>query len=391
MLLANISVANKIASHFFDEALLRRHQSPIERRMVDFVALAEKLGYHIDASSAGSLQRSLQEVKIREVQHVLKVLCIKPMHRAKYFCAGTLPISAYSHYALNVPFYTHFTSPIRRYADIVVHRLLWSALEGSRLNMTQAEVQKIANECNNRKDAAKSASDQSNNLFLATHLYLLSQRDGPVVCEAVVVEVHDRSVDVLVPKYGVEKRIYMDKLPLNKFAWDDKQLTLTLFWQRGVYVSEMNALEEEVSAEEEEEVLEDEELLEGGEDLGGEEVIGNTTEDVFSLDDEDRIAVKSQEVENMCLENSNNGSNMDDEASTDIPISIPIPERRRRSSSVVGTPSVNATSSSRKRTPTISGELKQEVRVFDRIKVLVTADIKKSPPAINVIAVNPFA
>lgn len=48
---------------------------------------------------------------------------------AEYFCTGTLEDRGeWRHYALNVPFYTHFTSPIRRYADIIVHRLLAECL-----------------------------------------------------------------------------------------------------------------------------------------------------------------------------------------------------------------------------------------------------------------------
>lgn len=53
------------------------------------------------------------------------------MQRAKYFCTGMLDIAKYHHYALNLPLYTHFTSPIRRYADIMVHRQLEAVLLGS--------------------------------------------------------------------------------------------------------------------------------------------------------------------------------------------------------------------------------------------------------------------
>lgn len=62
-------------------------------------------------------------------RHMLLQMCVKPMQRAKYFCTGAIEDeSLYRHYALCVPFYTHFTSPIRRYADIMVHRLLAAAL-----------------------------------------------------------------------------------------------------------------------------------------------------------------------------------------------------------------------------------------------------------------------
>lgn len=60
---------------------------------------------------------------------VLNHIFAKPMTRARYFCAGTMAHEeSYLHYALSVPIYTHFTSPIRRYADIMVHRLLAASL-----------------------------------------------------------------------------------------------------------------------------------------------------------------------------------------------------------------------------------------------------------------------
>jgi protein SSD1 len=54
------------------------------------------------------------------------------MQRAKYFCAGAFDAEKHLHYALNEPVYTHFTSPIRRYADVMVHRMLQAALDKKR-------------------------------------------------------------------------------------------------------------------------------------------------------------------------------------------------------------------------------------------------------------------
>lgn len=86
------------------------------------------MGVKLDVTSAGALQHSLAAIDNPDARRLLEILSTKAMHRAKYFCAGMLDIAKYSHYALNTPLYTHFTSPIRRYADVIVHRQLESVL-----------------------------------------------------------------------------------------------------------------------------------------------------------------------------------------------------------------------------------------------------------------------
>ena len=85
----------------------------------------------MDVSSAGALMKSFDAVTDSTARRLLELLSFKATHRAKYFCAGMLDIAKYGHYALNVPLYTHFTSPIRRYADLLVHRQLEAVLAGT--------------------------------------------------------------------------------------------------------------------------------------------------------------------------------------------------------------------------------------------------------------------
>lgn len=75
--------------------------------------------------------RSYDAIEDPTPRSVLQLLSFKATHRAKYFWAGMLDIAKYNHYALNAPLYTHFTTPIRRYADIMVHRPLEFILQGS--------------------------------------------------------------------------------------------------------------------------------------------------------------------------------------------------------------------------------------------------------------------
>lgn len=131
MLLANMAAASKIALHLPEQALLRRHEDPIERRLTSFKERLDRLGFSMDISSAGSIMKSLEAVQDSELRQILGMMSHRSMHRAKYFCSGMLDIAKYQHYALNVPLYTHFTSPIRRYADVVVHRQLESAIQSS--------------------------------------------------------------------------------------------------------------------------------------------------------------------------------------------------------------------------------------------------------------------
>jgi protein SSD1 len=91
---------------------------------------AARLGYKMDTSSSGALMRSFEAIDNPTARRLLELLSFKATQRAKYFCTGMLDIAKYGHYALNVPLYTHFTSPIRRYSDILVHRQLEAVLQG---------------------------------------------------------------------------------------------------------------------------------------------------------------------------------------------------------------------------------------------------------------------
>ena len=152
MLLTNITVAQHIAVHLPEQALLRRHDTPIERRLNNFVERAKRLGVDMDITSSGAMMRSFDAIKDPMTRKLLELLSFKATQRAKYYCAGMLDIAKYHHYALNVPLYTHFTSPIRRYADVLVHRQLESTLQSTpgeaKFMMDRDAVAKVAQQCN---------------------------------------------------------------------------------------------------------------------------------------------------------------------------------------------------------------------------------------------------
>jgi protein SSD1 len=194
------------------------------------------LGYAFDGSSARSLQASFNAVEAEDVRAVLRLLAIKPMQRAKYFCTGSCDPVKYRHYALNAPLYTHFTSPIRRFADIIVHRQLDAALQNKEsCGYKKNAVQKAASHCNERKEGAKNSQDMNIQLYLYHYLHMVEKEtQKPVICSAIVTQVLKDAFEILVPEYGLEKRVHMDALPIEKFVYDPHRNALAAYWKEGI-------------------------------------------------------------------------------------------------------------------------------------------------------------
>uniref|UniRef100_A0AAY4A3D5 DIS3-like exonuclease 2 n=1 Tax=Denticeps clupeoides TaxID=299321 RepID=A0AAY4A3D5_9TELE len=238
MLLANMSAAHQIYRTFPELALLRRHPPP-QAKMVDTLQeLCDQMGLNIDLSSAGALHRSLNETLGNDQyssarKEVLTNMCSRPMQMALYFCSGALKNETlFRHYALNVPMYTHFTSPIRRYADVIVHRLLAASLREFNFQfcfIKRCDIQNQASHCNDRKTASKRVQELSSELFFSVFV----KESGPLDSEAMVMGMLDQSFDVLVLRYGVQKRIYCNSLEgLQSFEYKKvgKCPEMTLLW-----------------------------------------------------------------------------------------------------------------------------------------------------------------
>jgi len=225
MLLANMSVAQIISKAFPELAMLRRHPPPNERKLKELQCVADDCSLQIDASSGASLHASLAALRAAcddsGLVDVVTLLATKPMQLAEYFCTGLVPDEeGWRHYALAVGSYTHFTSPIRRYPDVVVHRVLAAALDVQNNGLSAQEALskhrlfqkdlcgKVAAHCNDKRLAARNAQDASLRMYLCCLL-----RKYPVVADSVVINVGgDKYFNVYVPEYGVECRIWVDQL-----------------------------------------------------------------------------------------------------------------------------------------------------------------------------------
>ena len=148
MIFANTSVATKTAEAFPESALLRMHQTASENRFDDLKGALTAGGVRFDGSSNMALANSLksaEEGSSRPVQSLFRTLATRAMSEALYVCPGSNQNRGnLSHYGLGLEKYTHFTSPIRRYADVIVHKQLLAALEreakGPRANASKSKA-----------------------------------------------------------------------------------------------------------------------------------------------------------------------------------------------------------------------------------------------------------
>jgi exosome complex exonuclease DIS3/RRP44 len=210
MLLGNVTVGKKILQHFPTFALLRRHPAPPPQNFDWLIASAAAVGVEIDISSSKRLSETLDAARVDGkpyFQTLLRIMATRCMTRALYFCTGYVEQAEYLHYGLAAPIYTHFTSPIRRYADVVVHRLLAAALRYTpvpALLEDKSSIHEICDIINKRNHAAQLASRGSNALH--TLLYF---KDREVREDAMVMKVRSNGFIALIPRYGIEGIVYV--------------------------------------------------------------------------------------------------------------------------------------------------------------------------------------
>ncbi|KAF2296667.1 hypothetical protein GH714_001036 [Hevea brasiliensis] len=279
MLLANRTAAEVISRAFPDNALLRRHPEPNMRKLREFEAFCCKHGLELDTSSSGNFNRSLQHIreKLKDDSVLFDILmsyASRPMQLATYFCSGAMKdkMNDWGHYALAVPLYTHFTSPLRRYPDIVVHRTLAAAIEAEDLYMRSRRISDkmrsgeeltrcftgiyfdkdaaeslegkealsaaaikykvpctellaaVASYCNDRKLASRHVKDACDKLYM----WVLLRKKEVLLSEARVLGLGPRFMSIYIQKLAIERRIYYEEVEGLTVEWLEATSTLVL-------------------------------------------------------------------------------------------------------------------------------------------------------------------
>ncbi|UKZ92240.1 uncharacterized protein TrAFT101_007202 [Trichoderma asperellum] len=240
MLFANVSVAAKIYEAFPQTAILRRHAAPPKTNfdeLADQLRIKRGLELRTDSSKAlaDSLDRCVDE-KEPFFNTLVRIMATRCMMSAEYFCSGTQSYPEFRHYGLASEIYTHFTSPIRRYADLLAHRQLAAAIGYEAVHpsvRSRGRLEAVCKNINVRHRNAQMAGRASIAYYVGQAL------KGKVAEEeAFVMKIFSNGFVVLVPRFGIEGLIRLRDLadPEPESEYDAETYTLTTKGERSIKV-----------------------------------------------------------------------------------------------------------------------------------------------------------
>lgn len=218
MLAANEAVAEYMCKRELP-TVYRVHENPDPDKLRVFAAFARPFGYRIDPSKPEDtfqFQTVLRGAKNDPKQRILPTLLLRSLARARYAdeCIG--------HYGLKAKFYLHFTSPIRRYPDLVAHRMLQKALTGEEFTASdESTCEEAASQSTTREQAADECERGIDKLYIAAYM----KRFVGEEFDAEVSGVQSFGVFVALEN-GCEGLIRVELLAGDRYEYDEQRMTM---------------------------------------------------------------------------------------------------------------------------------------------------------------------
>lgn len=215
MLLANEAVAGKLMSQGVP-AIYRVHEPPDERRLREY--REEVISHHVPAGNLAKrteVQKLLEKLGTIAIGAALKIGFLRSLMRARY------AVEPLGHYGLAKTKYAHFTSPIRRYADLVVHRALFQKSHGS-IHSLKETAEHISDTERNSADAERDSKDVKLYAFLKSQL----KSPNPPRYSGLVIDVRNFGFFVDVPGLAMSGLVHLSSLEDDFYVFDNDRSQL---------------------------------------------------------------------------------------------------------------------------------------------------------------------
>ncbi len=215
MLAANDAVA-RVLRERMKPAIYRIHEDPDPSRLLDYTETALLHGYRPgDLTNRAHIQKLLDDSKGSPEEHIIKLGLLKSLKRAAY---SAEPIG---HYGLAKADYCHFTSPIRRYADLIVHRALQPLLVNPppRCDTTpsQATLRDISRHISDTERTSAEAESETKQIKLFEYLQRVAEMRDPHEFDGIITDARPMGLMVEIPDMGVRGVVKREDLPEGRW------------------------------------------------------------------------------------------------------------------------------------------------------------------------------
>ena len=217
MLLAN----EHVCRHLNDRGIVqlhRIHAEPDEESLAEIQEMLHRGGVRTsNLTNQTNLANALLQIKDMPTAHAWFLNVLKCMKRAEY------SIEAVGHYGLAKEYYAHFTSPIRRYPDLITHRLLKAALVNEKTDFSKGRLDEIAVHSSEREQLATEAEREINDLKIMRFFQEQIESGDLRTYEAVVVDVRNMGAFIDLPDIGTHGLIHVSDLDKDFYDYDEQR------------------------------------------------------------------------------------------------------------------------------------------------------------------------